>query len=233
MKLTTLLSLLSIPLAFAQEDVTQEDVAQEAPNRTIDLDIKYEILEKPDADLTNFVEFEDNDVFTLNYTLTNREQDHNISIHAVSGSILALPEGRIVANVSKGDFEPAIFAAVNSTVTFQQKVEFVLNEGNYYLFPVLHALRHNVTQNDTDVEIAEPITVGSTPLLFSIAAPPMSFFNLQFLSIPILMSVLLGGLTYFGTKSGSSSTKRSASSKKTGTPSSTQEWLPEQYKKDN
>ena len=217
--------------------------AQEPPSyRYIDISATYNILERPEYDdeaeaESGFIEFDTGETITLNYTLTNHEEQ-NITLFAVSGIIYTYPMGEVAANISVAAIEPLTSVYTNETFNFRQEVKFGnLQPGTYYLLPILH-LAKGMVGDRSIMRVAAPARI------FSISEPTMSFFSVSFLSVQLFLLVLIGGATYYFmnyTIDGKSkkkiaeakAAKAKAKAGKAGGKDKSKEWLPEQYKKEN
>ena len=219
---------------------------QEPPSyRYIDISATYNILERPEYDdeagaESGFIEFDTGETITLNYTLTNHEEQ-NITLFAVSGIIYTYPMGDIAANISVAAIEPLTSVYTNETFNFRQEVKFGnLQPGTYYLLPILH-LAKGMVGDRSIMRVAAPARI------FSISEPTMSFFSVSFLSVQLFLLVLIGGATYYfmnytidgrskkkiaEAKAAKAKAKAKAEGKGKGKAKS-KEWLPEQYKKEN
>ena len=235
-----LLTLLSASFSAAQQvEGQKDDIPEEAividtrdeaeePVRA-NMTISYTILERPPYDISEFLEFETEDVATLNYTITNNE-DANYTLNAVGGSIMRFENGVNAANITGGRFDPSIRIGVNQTVSVQQRVTFLdMKDDDYYIQPKI------VVQEISDEAEQQLEQVLPAPLtLMTIMKPPMSLFDPQFLSVQILVLGAIGAVSYFlmnftlGGKKRSGKTGAATAAKKQVDPSS---FLPEQYKK--
>lgn len=237
-----LLTLLSSTLSLAQINVQGEKDAMENGANTIVVDqsdtvekpvsanitITYTILERPPYHISEFLEFETEDVATLNYTITNNQNTTYI-LNAVGGTIRTYDDSEIAANITAGKFEQVLYVGVNQTVSVQQRVTFLnMKDGDYYIQPKVYFQEADTTDETEDNEIE----LGAQLTLMTIMKPPMSFFNPQFLSIQIVLFGAIGSVSYFfmnytlkGKKKKSTTTQTSM---KPVDPSS---FLPDQYKK--
>lgn len=221
-----ILGLLTTSFALGHSTEKDVDVGETVNNEveeesipTLPFNITYTILEKPGTPLTEFVEFEENDVATLYYNFTNHDET-NVTITGASGNILNYPYGHMSANISFGALEN-LHVGVNETVVFDQRVNFRIPEGEYYLLPIIHVQRHGV--DDYPVQVAVDFSH------IRIVLPVLSIFNLQFLSIVFSILIAIGGAYFFFVQPKiEKKIKKSSSSKVT---KDRTEWLPEQYKK--
>ena len=201
----------------------------EAPVRA-NMTISYTILERPPYDISEFLEFETEDVATLNYTITNHEAA-NFTLNAVGGAIMRFENGANAANITGGRFDPSIRIGENQTVSVQQRVTFLdMKDDDYYIQPkvVVQEIAGAEGEEKQEQELPAPLT------LMTIMKPPMSLFDPQFLSVQILLVAAIGAVSYFfmnytlSGKKRSGKTSAAAAAKKQVDPSS---FLPEQYKK--
>lgn len=205
---------------------------------TIGLDIVYNIEDRNQTSNDQPVSFDQDETIMLNYTVTNNEQN-DMSVVGVSGSILSYPNGELVTQISLGEMDN-LYAFPNTTLNFRQEVVIDLEPGLYYLFPIVHVTnetalaiveRDSTRAEDDDVDISTK-TVAATPTIFSVEEPLMSIFNPQFLSIQLMVIVIVGAASYFylnknNNKINNKKAKKTLAQRKVDPT----EWLPEQYKK--
>ncbi|CAB4254074.1 similar to Saccharomyces cerevisiae YEL001C IRC22 Putative protein of unknown function [Maudiozyma barnettii] len=199
--------------------------ANERP--TANVTITYTILEKPPYQINDFLEFETEDVATLNYTITNNE-NVNYTLNSVGGAIMRFEDSVTAANITSGKFDPVLRLNVNQTVSVQQRVTFLdMKDDDYYIQPKVYVQE---LDSPKELELGAPLT------LMTIMKPPMSLFDPQFLSIQILIVGVIGAVSYFflnytlnGKKKNNNNSNKTtnANNKKIDTSS----FLPEQYKK--
>lgn len=189
-----LFTLFSSAFAAAQEDVPIVDsdesiIDSSAEQQTyeeqkyINLNISYTVRERPYDSIYSFLEFNDGDLLTLDYEVLSNEID-NVTITGVQGSILTYPGGELAANISVGKIGP-LELVNNATVNFNQHVNLRLEEGQYYLAPSVLVVKDD-----------ELMRVGTRPTLLSISPPPISAFNIQYISIQITIICLIAGVYY-------------------------------------
>lgn len=200
--------------AAGLETASNETAASES--QFIDFDVAYNIIGKT-TDFSNGLDFSMEEVATFNYSFANNE-DSNVSVIAVAGSVVTSAEGYQVANITEQSIGP-VPIAVNETVNFQAGIQLVLPEGSFYMLPVLYVMKDG-----------KLMKIGIRPLLINVNPPPMSMFNPSFLSVQIILGLLIAGATYVVfTFSKPTSKKRRM---KSATPISVdQSWLPDTYKK--
>ncbi|SMN19993.1 similar to Saccharomyces cerevisiae YEL001C IRC22 Putative protein of unknown function [Maudiozyma saulgeensis] len=236
----TLLALLSATTVFGQQIEDNQDVPTDEEAIVIDnsanvenerpkvnFTITYTILERPPYDISEFLEFETEDVATLNYTITNNE-NFNYTLNSVGGSIMRFENGFNAANITSGKFNPVIRLDVNQTVSVQQRVTFLdMKDDDYYIQPKVYV--QELEENAQELELAAPLT------LMTIMKPPMSLFDPQFLSVQILIIGVIMAVSYFflnftlnGKKKKTNNANKNTVSNKTVDTSS---FLPDQYKK--
>ena len=236
----TLLALLSATNVFGQIVQGDKDAPSENDENAIIIDgandvdpslkpkanftISYTILEKPPYEISEFLEFETEDVATLNYTITNNDQ-FNYTLNSVGGAIMRFENGINAANITSGKFDPVLRVGVNETVSVQQRVTFLaMKDDDYYIQPKVYVQEMDTTE---EIELAAPLT------LLTIMKPPMSLFDPQFLSVQILVIGVIAAISYFFLnftltgKQKKNNSKKSNIEKKIDTSS----FLPEQYKK--
>ncbi|CCH63172.1 hypothetical protein TBLA_0J01780 [Henningerozyma blattae CBS 6284] len=226
-------ALLNSFLVFAQEDVeinkdidvdsslpAEEVEAVEKP-KYINLNVTYNVREKPDESVYSFLDFYNGDVMHLDYEVVSNE-DELLTITGVQGQLLSYPDGNLAANISAGKIGP-FELNLNDTAEFNQLVQLRLEEGRYYLAPSLLVVKNQ-----------EVMRVGTRPTLINVEAPPMSIFNPQFLSILITISALFGGAYYYVCyiKTPSKATKKQAAKTAKnlkGAATVDKSWLPDTY----
>ncbi|CCK72709.1 Irc22p KNAG_0L00880 [Huiozyma naganishii CBS 8797] len=210
-------------------DFGEEDAATPETPPTVQLNITYTVMDREPVPMGEFMPMDHDEVFVLNYTLTNKES-FPISVAGVSGNILEYPSGDLVTSISFGELTD-LYVPVNDTIAFRQKIAFDLEPGNYYLFPLVHVINEDAkkqepAEGETDGESA--FTVASSPTLMSVAEPIMSVFDPYFLSIQVLFLSMVGAVSYYFMyrKNGKKLNERIQPVKR-----DPKEWLPEQYKK--
>lgn len=205
---------------------------------SIKLNITYNIEDKETpSDSIYPISFDQDEEIMLNYTLVNNE-NCNISVLGVSGSILTYPEGEVVTDITFGEMED-LHAHPNETINFRQKVLIDLEPGLYYLFPMVQVTNEtavSIVNEDPDiVEIEDidtsPKNVAAEPTFLSIEEPLMSVFNPQFLSIQFIFLGIVGVLSYFYLKRTGKLNNNNNNSRRNNGKRDPKEWLPEQYKK--
>ncbi|CCD22980.1 Irc22p NDAI_0A08270 [Naumovozyma dairenensis CBS 421] len=248
--LTTCLSLMSaVKLSVAQDvedaidpsdiilDNEKQEVVPPSQQNTINLNITYEINERLDADKSEFLEFYNDELATLNYTFVNNE-DRNITIMGIGGHILSMPNGEMAANITVGKVGP-ILVGINETARFQQQLQFHLDEGQYYLIPIVHITDDDITKIELGEEVPT-MKVTVPPSFVQIVEPPLPFFSFEFLSVELFLVAIIGGASYYyfvyrpNTITQDLKKKNKKKAAKTVAGSSEEdksEWLPEQYKK--
>lgn len=205
--------------SFSDKNTSDDHVdftesSQEKPQH-VDIDVTYDILEKPELKFDSPVEFAAEEYATFNFTLKNNEEV-NITVVGISGHVISNPEGYQVANISEravGPYE----VPVNGTLNFQTAVQLILPEGSFYVAPLVAV-----------VQDQKPMRLGIRPLSIFVSPPPMSFFNPAFISVQVILALLIAVLVvplmnYFKTDS-----KKAKAVKPTSVDES---WLPETYKK--
>lgn len=205
--------------ALAQEN--SEEISNnladrfEEPN-LINLDVSYHIDERPGADLNEAMEFALEDFVTFNFNFQNNE-DVNITVVGISGSVLTNPGGYEIANITAQEVGP-FEVAVNESIQFQTRIQLNLPEGSFFLAPLLFTVKDE-----------ELLKVGIRPLPVYVSPPPMSFFNPSFISVQVIFGLVVVAISYsvFNRKKQSiKKTKKSTSPKKVD-----ETWLPDTYKK--
>lgn len=192
----------------------------EQPN-FVNLDVSYEILEKPKFSFDTPIEFTTEEIATFNLTFLNNE-DSNVTVVGLAGSVVDAITGYEVANVTAQELGP-FNVAINGSANFQAPIQLNLPEGSFFLAPILFVVKAD-----------EVMKVGIRPLSIFISPPPLSFFNPGFLSVQVLLGLIIVGSTYLvvNSKNGkqgskSKSTKKGAADKKPVDDS----WLPSIHKK--
>ncbi|SJM86364.1 probable Increased recombination centers protein 22 [Zygosaccharomyces bailii] len=210
---------LSALVVFGEEVVGLDSGSNEtAQNESqfIDFNVTYNILEKPAFDLSAGLEFSMEEIATFNYSFTNNENS-NISVIGVAGTVVANPEGYQVANITEQSIGP-VPIAVNETANFQSGIQLLLPEGAFYLLPVLFVLKDD-----------KVMKIGIRPLLINVNPPPMSLLNPSFLSVQILLGLLIAAATYVFLALRKPGTRKKTSEKVSVEPVD-HSWLPDTYK---
>lgn len=187
----------------------------EEPN-FINLDVSYHIDEQPGADLSEAMEFAFEESVTFNFKFQNNEDD-NITVVGISGSVISNPDGYEVANITAQDIGPFV-VPINETIQFQTRIQLNLPEGSFFLAPLLFTVKDE-----------ELVKVGIRPLAIYVSPPPMSFFNPSFISVQVIFGLVVVAISYVLLNLKKQSVKRT---KKSTSPRKVDEsWLPDSYKK--
>ncbi|KAI8383355.1 Increased recombination centers protein 22 [Nakaseomyces glabratus] len=150
----------------------------------INLQVNYDLLEEPFADLQDFIVFEVGETATLNYTIHNLDQEETYSIVGVSGAVLSEVDQRNVANLTETNITEIVLAP-NATGTLRHKIDMNLTEGRYYILPLLHVKDKNEVKR-----------VMSNPFKLDLINQSISIFDPSFLSIIAVLIALVGGTVY-------------------------------------
>ncbi|QLQ81605.1 hypothetical protein HG537_0F03660 [Torulaspora globosa] len=183
----------------------------------VNLNVTYEILEKPKISFSVPTEFVADETATFNITFQNNE-DSNVTVVGFSGSVIDAVVGYEIANVSAQELGP-FNVAVNETLNFQAPIQLTLPEGSFFLAPILFIVKAD-----------EVMKVGIPPLSIFISPPPLSFLNPSFLSVQILLGLIVVGTTYLVVNSkrqGGRNTKK----RSTKTRPVDEDWLPSIHRK--
>ncbi|AQZ13798.1 IRC22 (YEL001C) [Zygosaccharomyces parabailii] len=209
--------ILSALTVFAEEVVDRgsNETAQNE-SQFIDFNVTYNIVEKPAFDPSAGLEFSMEEIATFNYSFTNNENS-NISVIGVAGTVIANPEGYQVANITEQSVGP-VPIAVNETANFQSGIQLLLPEGAFYLLPVLFILKDE-----------KVMKIGIRPLLINVNPPPMSLLNPSFLSVQILLGLLIAAATYVFLALKKPDPRKKTSEKVSLGPVD-HSWLPDTYK---
>lgn len=196
----------------------QDDGATQSSDESnfVNLNVSYEILERPKIRFDIPIEFDAKDVATLNITFQNNEES-NVTVVGLTGSVIDAVVGYEVANVSAQELGPFV-VPVNESVSFEAPIQLTLPEGSFILAPILYVVKSE-----------ELMKVGIRPFSIFISPPPMSFFNPGFLSIQVLLSLVVIGSAYLVInfrKQGNRKPKRSTAQAKPVDDS----WLPDVHK---
>lgn len=218
MRFLSLIFLFIVSICVAAVENGTAGVVEPAEERNfVNLNITYEILEKPKINFNVPTEFVADETATFNITFQNNE-DTNVTVVGLSGSVIDAMVGYEVANISARELGP-FNVAVNETLNFQAPIQLTLPEGPFFLAPILFIVKAD-----------EVMKVGIPPLSIFISPPPLSFLNPGFLSVQILLGLIIVGITYLAVnfkKQGGRNTKK----RFTKTRPVDENWLPSIHKK--
>ncbi|QLL33993.1 hypothetical protein HG536_0F03180 [Torulaspora globosa] len=218
MRFLSLIFLFIVSRCVAAIDNETDGYADPAEQRDfVNLNVTYDILEKPKINFNVPTEFAADETATFNITFQNNE-DSNVTVVGLSGSVIDAMVGYEIANISAQELGP-LNVAVNETVTFRAPIQLTLPEGSFFLAPILFIVKAD-----------KVMKVGIPPLSIFISPPPLSFLNPSFLSVQVLLGLVVVGTTYlvinFKKQGGRSTKKRSTKARPVD-----ENWLPSIHKK--
>ncbi|SCW03470.1 LAFE_0G11144g1_1 [Lachancea fermentati] len=180
MRVSSLALLTVLGIALSTEDIAGNDAPIE--RKQAQFSITYDVLESTHNGLETFMEFDNGDNITLSYNFTNKE-DTDVSVIALGGSVFDLKDNEIAANITATQIGP-FSVDVNDTINFQQRINLILNEGDYFLSPHVYVSKYN-----------ETMKVVSSPSLLRMLPPAMSFFHPKFLFVQLTLLVIIAVIT--------------------------------------
>ncbi|SCU91388.1 LAMI_0E05688g1_1 [Lachancea mirantina] len=191
---------------------------EEAGLPQIQFNLSYAIPDKqPVGSAGGFLEFDPYENLTLFYSLANHEES-DIEVVGMGGEVLDLTSGEVVANVSIARIGP-LEILTNHTENFEQVVNLVLNEGEYFLSPHIFVNK-----------LGETMKVVANPTLIRILPPTMSFFDPKFLFIQIILFGLLVAYCYWGAATGLTKAKNKSRRSEKHAKKIESSWLPDNHR---
>lgn len=237
MKITKfLISSIALPILFADASDVSKEVSKDIPEdvgmghlnleqthnegssepQFVNIDVTYDILEKPGLKFDQPLEFSAEEFATFNFTVKNNE-DYNLTVIGISGNVVSNPGGLPVANITAQSVGPYEIP-INGTLYFQTAIQLILPEGAFFVAPFIGILKDE-----------NAMRLGIRPLSVFVLPPAMSFFNPGFLSVQIIMGLLIAGITYLFMNSNKRVAKRSKTPSKPNVLD--ESWLPNTHKK--
>lgn len=212
------LALMAFKYAVSQEDLSEEAMDAEPVPKTVSLNVTYDILEREGpVDVSTFLEVQRPETFTLDYRIENIGEDDIYSVVGVSGSVVSAVDNSDAGALSPQNFE-GIEVMPGKSSGLRQDIQLTMPSGRYFIVPYLHI------QEDGQIK-----RVMVSPFAIEMMDPPMSTFDLSFLSVIAMVAALVGGVYYIYTNTVTPAPKLR---KKDAVPVKVDEsWLPDIHKK--
>ena len=200
-----------------QEDQTTGH--RKSVNYTIDFSI-FESKEGDGVQVPYEVKFDT--ITHINYTFVNNE-DHNTTLIGLTGYVIDAATQETVANLTQGRLNP-VLVQPGANISFSQEFKLDIEEGFYYISPVIHAFIDGADQ---------PMGVSVPPKAIDLLPGKMSFFNASFLSIVMTCGIMALSTYRSYQKANVNSGKNKPELKKLAKTAkiNKDEWVPKEYKK--
>lgn len=213
--------LLDVPVQ--EEGIAVENDQVSGPRKSVNYTIDFTVFESTEGDgieVPFIVEFDE--VTHLNYTFVNNE-DHNVTLIGLSGYVVDVDTQERLANLTDGRLGPALVQP-GANLSFSHPFQLNIEEGYYYLSPILHVVIDGAEQ---------PIGVTVPQKVIDLLPGPVSFFNMNFLSI-VLTCGIMCLTTYSSYKKANAKTNNNKQELKKLAKTAKidkDEWVPKEYKK--
>lgn len=210
MRVTKVFAVLFATLAAADLDIDEVPVVKKSAASVVKFDASYFIKEQPHLAPSDVASWQNTNVYTLTWEVTNQEEEP-ITLVGAGGSFRSPGSFDIVQNATAAPVGPLVVEAGQSA-SFEQPVDVDIVPGNYAFTPQVFFAFNNQLK-----------IVQARPQLLEVSDKPLSLLDPQLLFIELIVGGIVAAAA-FSTYQSLGQTKKPAAPVKS-------DWLPKAHKK--